>query len=129
MGYDKEVVMVRHGLTDEQWEIVSPYLSRQKQNPKGKGGRPRRDPREMLDGVLWTLVTGAAWRDLPESFGPWETVYSYFANWQKTGVIDAIAGALLVRLDEQGGIDWSSWCVDGTSIRAGKAAAGAALKV
>lgn len=117
--------MIRHGLTDEQWTIVSPFIP----VSSARTGRPARDRREMLDAILWVLVTGAAWRDLPEIFGPWETVYYYFAWWQRTGVFQRILQALQVKLDDQGKLDWSAWCVDGTSIRASRAAGGAAKKV
>ncbi len=116
--------MIRHRLTDEQWQTVSPFVP----VSNARTGRPRRDPRDMLDGILWVLVTGAAWRDLPESFGPWETIYYYFALWQRTGVFARILEALQVKLDENGKLDWSAWCVDGTSIRASRAAGGASQK-
>ena len=117
--------MVRHGLTDEQWEIVRPFIP----VSTARTGRPTRDPREMLDGILWVLVTGAAWRDVPEVFGPWETVYLYFARWQRESIFQRIVQALQVKLDEAGKLDWSAWCVDGTSIRASRSAGGAAKKV
>lgn len=47
----------------------------------------------MLDGILWILHTGAPWRDLPERFGPWSSVYNTFLRWQSTGRIDAILEA------------------------------------
>src|SRR5579863_6180344 len=117
--------MIRHRLTDEQWQVVCPFIP----VSAARTGRPARNPREMLDGILWVLVTGAAWRDLPEPFGPWETVYYYFARWQQTGVFEKIIQALQIKLDEAGQLDWSAWCVDGTSIRASRAAGGAAQKV
>jgi len=117
--------MIRHRLTDEQWFVVSPFIP----VSTARTGRPSRDPREMLDGILWILNSGAAWRDLPDAFGPWETVYYYFASWQRTGVFEHILQALQVKLDENGKIDWSAWCVDGTSIRASRAAGGASKKV
>src|SRR3954447_12300842 len=61
-----DVNMVRHRLTDPQWELVQDLFP-----PPARTGRPRRDRREILDGVLWILRTGAPWRDLPEELGPW----------------------------------------------------------
>ena len=116
--------MIRHRLTDEQWTVVCPLIP----VSTAPTDRPARNPREMLDGILWILVTGAAWRDLPQDFGPWETVYCYFARWQRTGVFENIFTALQVKLDEAGKLDWSAWCVDGTSIRASRAAGGAGKK-
>jgi transposase len=83
----------------------------------------------MLDGIFWILRTGAPWRDLPERFGPWQTVYDYFAAWRKGGVFDRILEALQARLDGEGRIDWDLWCIDGASVRAARCAAGAAKKV
>ena len=96
---------------------------------KARTGRPARDRRLMLDGIFWILATGAPWRDLPERFGPWQTVYDHFRHWRKSGVFTQIIEALQVKLDSQGLIDWDFWCVDGASVRASRAAAGADKKV
>ncbi len=117
--------MKRHEVTDEQWERVSPWIPRS----TARTGRPARDPRTMLNGILWILGTGAPWRDLPERFGPWQTVHRYFSRWRKDGVFAAIIDALQIRLDDQGLIDWELWCVDGAHVRASRAAAGAGKKV
>ena len=116
--------MKRHALTDEQWLLVDPLIPRS----TAKTGRPPSDRRLMLDGIFWILNTGAPWRDLPERFGPWQTVYDHFSKWRKSGVFAVIIGVLQVRLDQQGLIDWDLWCVDGASIRATRAAAGADKK-
>ena len=114
----------RHELTDEQWELIGPLLP-----PRtAKTGRPPRDPRVMLNGMLWILRTGAPWRDLPERYGPWKTVYHYFAKWRADGTFDRVLEALQIRLDRDGQIDWDLWCIDGSSVRAARAAAGAAKK-
>lgn len=117
--------MKRHEVSDEEWAMLEPLLPKS----NAKTGRPRRDLRQMLNGLMWILATGAPWRDLPERFGPWETVYGYFKTWRATGVFDAILDALHLRLDREGKIDWDLWCIDGTSIRATRAAAGASKKV
>lgn len=117
--------MKRHELTDEQWELVEALIPRS----EAKTGRPPKDPRLMLDGILWILATGAPWRDLPERFGPFQTVHRYFSNWREAGVFSKIIEALQVKLDNQGLIDWDLWCVDGASVRATRAAAGADKKV
>ena len=83
----------------------------------------------MLDGVFWVLGTGAPRRALPERFGPWQTVYDHFARWRKSGVFFRLVEALQVKLDGKGLIDWELWCVDGASVRAARAAAGADKKV
>ena len=117
--------MRRHELTDEQWAAVEPLIPRS----KARTGRPPSCPRRMLNGIFWILGTGAPWRDLPERFGPWQTVYDHFRNWRKAGVFAAVIEALQVKLDRHGYIDWELWCVDGSSVRAARAAAGADKKV
>lgn len=117
--------MRRHEVTDDQWSAVEPLIPRK----QARTGRPPEDPREMLNGILWCLRTGAPWRDLPERFGPWQTVYDYFSHWRRDGVFDRILGALQVRLDRDGAIDWDLWCIDGSTVRATRSAAGAAKKV
>ena len=115
----------RHALTDEQWEAVQALIPKS----TARTGRRAREPRLMLDGIFWILSSGAPWRDLPERFGPWQTVYDYFSRWRKAGVFAAILEALQVKLDDQGLIDWELWCVDGAVVRASRAAAGAEKKV
>ena len=117
--------MKRHELTDEQWALLSPLIPRK----AARTGRPARDPRVMLNGIFWILGTGAPWRDLPERFGPWQTVHRYFSQWRRSGVFAGIIEALQIKLDDQGLIDWELWCVDGANVRGSRAAAGAGKKV
>jgi len=109
----------RHELTDEQWASLKDLLP----TPSARG-RPRSDLREVLNAIFWLLRTGAPWRDLPERYGPWQTVYEWFNRWRRDGTWDRMLQALQIRLDRQGRIDWDLWCVDGTTIRASRAAAG-----
>ncbi len=60
----------RYELEDWEWEAIQPCLPKRK-----RMGRPPRDAREVLNGVFWILRAGAPWRDLPDRYGPWETVY------------------------------------------------------
>lgn len=117
--------MHRHQFTDEQWIIVESLIPQK----SARVGRPAEERREMLDGIMWIVRTGAPWRDLPERFGPWQTVYDYFRNWRKTGVFDRVLEALQIRLDGEGKIDWDLWCIDGSNVRAARCAAGADKKV
>jgi len=82
----------------------------------------------MLDAMLWLLRTSAPWRDLPDFYGPWETVYSRFRIWRQEGVFDHIVERLQVELDDAGKIDWDLWCIDGSNVRAARCAAGAGQK-
>lgn len=117
--------MKRHELTDEQWEHLSPLMERR----AARTGRPARDPRQMLNGILWILGTGAPWRDLPARYGPWQTVHRYFSQWRRSGLFQAIIEALQIKLDDKGLIDWNLWCIDGSNVRAARAAGGADKKV
>jgi len=114
----------RHEVTDEQWEFLAPLIPKH----TAKTGRKPKDLRLMLNGCMWILRTGAPWRDLPERFGKWQTVYDHYRTWRDTGVFDRILQALHIRLDQDGYIDWDLWCIDGSSVRAARAAAGADKK-
>ena len=71
--------MYRGELTNEQWERLKPWLPPQKPYT----GRPARDHRCIINGILWIIRTGALWRDLPEHYGPWQTVASRFYRWRR----------------------------------------------
>ena len=79
----------------------------------------------MVEAILWRLRTGAPWRDLPERYGPWPTVYTRFWRWTRTGVWERILAAVQRRADAAGQVDWTVHFVDGTVIRAHQHAAGA----
>jgi transposase len=116
--------MKRHELSDAHWALLSEFFP--PRTPR-RGGQWK-DDRTILNGIFWRLNTGAPWRDLPERFGPWPTVYGRFAALRKGGLLDRIIEALQLRLNEAGLIDPDLFCVDGTSVRAARAAAGAAEK-
>jgi transposase len=81
-----------------------------------------------MDGILWILRTGAPWRDLPEEFGPWSTVWDLFDKWNADGTLDEILRRLrAVRVDCED-IDQELWCLDGTIVRAARCAAGGGKK-
>jgi len=79
----------------------------------------------MLNGILFRLFTGIPWRDLPERYGSLCTVYSHYRRWTQAGLWPPILAALQCDLDAMEGIDWTLWCIDGSNVRAHKAAAGA----
>jgi transposase len=117
-----------HGyeLSDQEWARIAPLFP-QKIRP-GKTGRPPSDHRPIVNGILWVLHTGAPWRDLPERSGPRQTVFTRFNGWRRDGTWVRIVTSLLDELDDQGQIDHDLWCIDGTVIRASRAAAGAGKK-
>lgn len=79
----------------------------------------------MLDGILWILCSGAPWRDLPERYGKWNSVYVRFRRWTVAGVWQQLLHHLQRDADLQGLLDWHTHFVDGTVIRAHPCAAGA----
>jgi transposase len=115
------VAMERHALTERQWERLRPLLP----PPSQSRGRPRRDDRTVVEGILWRLATGIPWRDLPERFGPWRTVYSRFRRWQHAGVWERVLATLQAEADASGDLDWAQHFLDGTTVRAHQHAAGA----
>jgi transposase len=84
--------MGRFDLSDEEWALIAPLL------PGGDGmprvGRPTREDRRVLDGIFYILRTGAPWRDLPERYGPYTSVYNRFNRWAKAGVWGRVFEAL-----------------------------------
>lgn len=113
--------MGRHRLTDEQWALMEDIFPENGQKP----GRPWADHRNIVDGIIHVLVTGVPWRDLPEEFGPWITVYRRFARYRDDGTIERILERLQLKLNEQGRIDPELFCIDGSNVRAHRSAAGA----
>jgi transposase len=113
--------MNRGDLTNEQWERLKPLLPPQ----KAKTGRPAADHRQIINGILWILRTGAPWRDLPERYGSRGTVSSRFYRWRKAGIWDQIFAAVQAQADQRGKVDWEIHYVDGTTVRAHQHAAGA----
>ena len=113
--------MKRGDLTNEQWEILAPLLPPQKPHT----GRPGLDHRQVMNGILWVLRTGAPWRDLPERYGKWTTIYSRFQRWRKQGVWDRILTELQTIKSRDKQIDWEIHLIDGSVVRAHQHAAGA----
>jgi transposase len=111
----------RHELTDAEWQ----QLARRLPPEKPTIGRPNKSHRVIVNGILWKLRTGAPWRDLPERYGPWESVYTRFRRWRLAGVWDRVLAAVQTEADAAGKLDWSIHYLDGTVIRAHQHAAGA----
>ncbi len=79
----------------------------------------------MVEAILWIDRTGAPWRDLPQEFGPWQSIATRFYRWVEDGVWDHVLAELQRQADASGDLDWELHHVDGTSIRAHQHAAGA----
>ena len=82
----REGILARNLMSDEEWAFFAPFVI----ETGPKRGRPPKDHRLVLDGVFWIARTGSPWRDLPEEFGPWETVYGCFDRWNADGTLDTI---------------------------------------
>src|ERR1700742_4324746 len=105
--------MHRHALTDAQWARLLPFLRRQRTGPKALRG-----DRLFVEAVTFRAKTGLQWRDLPERFGPWKSVYTRFGNWARKGHWATIFRELQLEVDETGSI------VDGSVVRAHQDASG-----
>ncbi len=109
-------------LTDKQWEKVRPLVQwNQKRRPDGRG-RPWRNARQVLNGVLWILRTGAPWHDLPGRYGPYQTCHRRFQQWQRQGVLDGILWALGEELLARKQLDLEETFVDASLVEAKKGA-------
>lgn len=118
--------MRRYELSDRQWNRIASFF----QDPLHDDGRgrPWNDHRMVLNGILWALHTGAPWRDLPERYGPWQTVHNRFRLWTCDGTWAKILDTLLAEQDRRGRIGHDLWLIDTSVIRASRAAAGAKKK-
>src|SRR3712207_6250666 len=117
--------MHRGDLTDAQWEQLQPLLPPQRRGKGTQGGRPSSDHRQIINGILWILRTGAPWEDLPARYGKRSTVSTRYYRWIKQGIWDRIYDAVKAHADAAGELDWELHQVDATVIRAHQHAAGA----
>ena len=109
----------RHELTDEQWQVIEPLLPL-----SGVKGRPRVDDRRVINGMLYKCKTGIAWRDLPERYGPWKTVYNRFWRWARNGTLTTLVRRARVIAEAIEELD-REVAVDSSITRAHQHAAGA----
>ena len=116
--------MRRYELNDEEWNNIADLFP---SNNKKRGGQWK-DHRQVLNGMFWVLCSGAPWRDLPERYGNWKTVYDRFRRYRIEGFFGKILSRLQLEFNVQGLIDYHLWHLDSTTVRAHKSAAGAGLK-
>ena len=107
-------------LTDAQWALLRPFFQ-PKRRADGRG-RPWRDARQVLNGVLWILRTGAAWSDLPDRYPPYQTCHRRFQQWQRTGQLHRILQKLAEDLRDRGKLDLSEAFIDSSFSKAKKGA-------
>ena len=113
--------MARTDLTDQEYERLVSLLP----SSAGKRGGQYHDHRQVLNGILWILRTGAPWRDLPERYGSWKTCHDRLLRWRRQGVWERVLQALQGEADAAGELEWALVSVDGTNVRAHPHAAGA----
>ena len=101
-------------MSDEEWTFFKPFVT-------GRTGRPPEDHRKVLDGAFWIARTGAPWRDLPDDFGEWNSVYVQYRRWALAGVFEL----MLQALNESGAPPGVVQMLDSTVVRAHHQAAGA----
>jgi transposase len=104
--------MRRHELSDETWEVVSALIPARAGRPSTLGDR------NFVNAVVWIAKTGAPWRDLPERFGNWKTIFNRFSDWTKQGLWESLFKALAFSDDEIGSL------IDGSVVRAHQDSAG-----
>ena len=103
-------------LSEAEWALVAPLLPAE----RGRVGRPSHDNRRVLNGILWTVRSGARWIDVPERYGRWNSVYRRFRRWSQVGVFEALLETLAGALAEK-----RLQMIDSTIVRAHAQAAGA----
>ncbi|MER7350389.1 IS5 family transposase [Streptomyces aurantiacus] len=108
--------MRRHELTDQEWELLASLI------PRAVTGRPRADDCRVINGMVYRIRTGIAWRDLPEWFGSWKTVYTRFRRYVLTGVFTRALQRIQAQADAAGDVDWLVQ-IDSTIVRARQHAA------
>ena len=110
-------------LKDKQWEAIREFVPAEElSGAKGQGGRPWREPRDVVNGILWVLRTGAPWADLPGRYPPYQTVHRRFQKWEREGVLDKILEHLAEDLRDRGKLDLTEAFIDGTHAGAKKGA-------
>ena len=115
-------------LTDRQWTAIRHYFPQpapakageEFKKPGRLGGRPWRPVRDVLNGVLWILRTGAPWRDLPSRYPPYQTCHRRFQRWVAKNVLRRVVAGLRRDLCCRGGIEDVEGYIDGTYVPAKK---------
>jgi transposase len=100
--------MARTILTDQIWHQMQPLLPPE----SGYWGRPSKSHRQVVEGILWILRTGAPWRDLPQEYGPWSSCYNRFNRWTAKGIWNDLWQTLKEEIDHE------NYAIDGSYIKA-----------
>ena len=113
-------------LSKAQWNRLEPLIPSPTKRKDGRG-RPPRDPKDVLNGILWVLRTGAPWKDMPARYPPYQTCHRWFQKWVRQGVFKKILIELGEDLYKRGGIDIRETFIDGSFTPAKKGAIMSAL--
>lgn len=111
--------MSRGDLTEAEWRALKVLLPIEREAGDRGRGRPPEDNRNVINGILWRLRAGAPWRDVPEKYGNWNSIYRRFRRWCAAGVWESVAVTLAEMMADSG-----HYSIDSTSIRAHVSAAG-----
>lgn len=106
---------------DAQWALLDPLIPQPARRRDGRG-RPWKDRRVVLNGILWVLRTGAPWADLPDRYPPYQTCHRRFQQWVRSGIMRGVLEALAEDLKLRGGLDLREAFIDGTFAPAKKGA-------
>jgi transposase len=106
----------RIGVSDEEWTLIGPLLPAE----RGRGCRPAQDNRRYFEGMMWMARTGAQWRQLPDEYGKWNSVFRRYRRWIETGVFDAMLETLTEMVERDARADM----IDSTTVRAHHCAVG-----
>jgi transposase len=98
----EEAALSRGDLTEVEWRILRVLLPIERAPGRRGRGRPPGDNRNVINGILWRLRTGAPWRDVPEKYGNWNSIYRRFRRWSASGVWESVAIALAETMAESG---------------------------
>lgn len=108
-------------MTDAEWALIEPHL------PVAATGPLPRRMRDQFNGILWRFRTGSGWRDVPERYGPWSTLYDRFNAWSKAEVFQGLMDALIAEAASRGQVGLELVSVDSTIVRAHQESAGLAI--
>jgi transposase len=113
--------VARFDVSDAEWALIEPFV------PVAATGPLPRRTREQFNGVLWRFRTGSGWRDVPERYGPWSTVYARFRAWALAGVFQALMDGLIAEAAARGQVGLELVSVDSTVVRAHHESSGMAV--
>lgn len=108
-------------LTNAQWAFIEPLLPELPKRADGRG-RPWRESRDVLNGILWVLRTGAQWSEMPSRYPPYQTCHRRFQQWRAAGVMDRLLQSLAQDLEQRGQINLEECFIDGSFSAAKKGA-------